>query len=633
MLKTLEKHMKNLVLGGMICLFACLPNQFLKAQPDPCGPVPSQRQLNWQEMEMYAFIHFSMNTFTDMEWGYGDKDPKLFNPTQLDCRQWARICKEAGFKGIILTTKHHDGFCLWPSKYTDYSVKASPWKNGKGDVIAELRKACDEYGLKLGLYLSPWDRNSAAYGTPEYITYFRNQLKEILTNYGDIFEMWFDGANGGTGYYGGTNEKRSIDRMTYYDWPNTYKLVYSLQPNIMLFSDAGPDCRWCGTEEGWVGETNWSTLRRDEVWPGWPYSTQLRNGHEDGNYWVPAEVDTSIRPGWFYHASEDNKVKTPQQLVELYYNSIGRNGNLILNLPVDRRGIVNEIDEKSLLEFARIIKKELAKDLAKGKKVTASNVRENSRNYAARNAVDGDNKTYWATDDGVTNATLTLDLKKKTTFNRVLLREYIALGQRVKTFTVDAYQNGAWKEVAKATTIGNKRILCVPSTTASQIRIHITDAKACPLISTLSVYNAPIEAQNIESSKTKQTIKDWKILGSDSSASSAIDGNPATVYIQQGNLPHELIIDLQKDYQISEFTYTPDKKAGAKGVIFNYRFAVSTDGKNWETVSEGEFSNIKNNPIPQTKYFPKKKARYVKLTALSNTDGTQETGYAEIEVK
>jgi len=585
-------------------------------------------------MEMYAFIHFSMNTFTDMEWGYGDKDPKLFNPTQLDCRQWARICKEAGFKGIILTTKHHDGFCLWPSKYTNYSVKASPWKDGKGDVIAELRKACDEYGLKLGLYLSPWDRNSAVYGTPDYITYFRNQLKEILTNYGNIFEMWFDCANGGTGYYGGANEQRTIDRKTYYDWPNTYKLVYSLQPNIMLFSDAGPDCRWCGTEEGWVGETNWSTLRRDEVWPGWPLYEQLRNGHEDGNYWVPAEVNTSIRPGWFYHASEDSKVKTPQQLVELYYNSIGRNGNMILNLPVDRRGLVNEIDEKSLLEFARIIRKELANDLAKWKMVTASNVREKSKSYAARNAVDGDNKTYWATDDGVTNATLIIDFKKNTTFNRVLLREYIALGQRVKAFTVDAYQNGSWKEVAKATTIGNKRILRIPSTTASKIRIHITESKAYPLISTLSVYNAPVEPQTNNSEKSKLNVtKNWKILNGDATASAAIDGNPATVYIQQGNLPHELIIDLQKDAQISEFTYTPDKKVGAKGVIFNYRFAVSSDGKNWETVSEGEFSNIKNNPIPQTKYFQKKKVRFVKLTALSNTDGTQEAGYAEIEVK
>ncbi len=626
--------MKKLVLAGIMGLLTCLPSQLLKAQPAPCGPVPGQRQLKWQEMEMYAFIHFSMNTFTDMEWGYGDKDPKLFNPTQLDCRQWARICKEAGFKGIILTTKHHDGFCLWPSKYTNYSVKASPWKDGKGDVIAEIRKACDEYGLKLGLYLSPWDRNSAVYGSPDYITYFRNQLKEILTNYGNIFEMWFDGANGGTGYYGGANEQRTIDRKTYYDWPNTYKLVYSLQPNIMLFSDAGPDCRWCGTEEGWVGETNWSTLRRDEVWPGWPLYEQLRNGHEDGNYWVPAEVNTSIRPGWFYHASEDSKVKTPQQLVELYYNSIGRNGNMILNLPVDRRGLVNEIDEKSLLEFARIIRKELANDLAKGKMVTASNVREKSKSYAARNAVDGDNKTYWATDDGVTNATLTLDFKKNTTFNRVLLREYIALGQRVKAFTVYAYQNGSWKEVAKATTIGNKRILRIPSTTASKIRIHITDSKACPLISTLSVYNAPLEAQSNDNEKGKLNVsKNWKILNGDATAAAAIDGNPATVYIQQGNLPHELIIDLQKDAQISEFTYTPDKKVGAKGVIFNYRFSISADGKNWETVSEGEFSNIKNNPIPQTKYFQKKKVRFVKLTALSNTDGTQEAGYAEIDVK
>lgn len=260
--------------------------------PAAYGPVPSKNQLHWQEMEYYAFVHFSVNTYTDMAWGNGNEDPRIFNPTKLDCRQWARICKQAGMKGIIITAKHHSGFCLWPSKYTEYSVKNSPWKNGKGDIVREMADACKEYGLKLGIYLSPWDRNSADYGNPAYITYFRNQLRELFTNYGDIFEIWFDGANGGSGYYGGANETRKIDRTTYYDWANTYKLVRELQPNIVIWNDGGDraDLRWVGTEGGYVGETNRSLL--DST--GEVTDNMLRNGLEDGNAWVPGEVNTSI---------------------------------------------------------------------------------------------------------------------------------------------------------------------------------------------------------------------------------------------------------------------------------------------------------------------------------------------------
>ena len=296
-------------------------------------------------MEFYAFVHFNMNTFTNMEWGFGNENPELFNPTDLDCRQWARVCKEAGMKGIILTAKHHDGFCLWPSEYTEHSVKNSPWKNGKGDVVRELSEACKEYGLKMGIYLSPWDRNNADYGKPEYITYFRNQLRELLTNYGDIFEVWFDGANGGTGYYGGANEERRIDRTTYYDWENTRKIVRELQPMACMFSDAGPDIRWVGNEQGWAGKTNWCTLNRDDFAPGVVSDLKfLQQGQEDGTDWVPAEVDVSIRPGWYYHPSEDHKVKSLPQLLDIYYHSVGRNASFLLNLPVDKRGLVNEND-------------------------------------------------------------------------------------------------------------------------------------------------------------------------------------------------------------------------------------------------------------------------------------------------
>jgi alpha-L-fucosidase len=293
---------KSNKLNGMIGLFLCViilcigsigcSYAQVKA-PVPYGPVPTENQLRWQEMEYYAFLHFSMNTFTDQEWGYGDEDLKLFNPVDLDCRQWARVCKEVGMKGIILTVKHHCGFCLWPSKYTEFSVKNTPWKDGKGDVVRELADACKEYGLKLGVYLSPWDRNYADYGKPEYITYFRNQLTELLTNYGPIFEVWFDGANGGSGYYGGARETRRIDRRTYYNWQNTYKLIRELQPDIVIWNDGGDrgDLRWVGTEAGYIGETNWSLLNATG-----DVSTQmLRFGLENGDTWVPGEVNTSIR--------------------------------------------------------------------------------------------------------------------------------------------------------------------------------------------------------------------------------------------------------------------------------------------------------------------------------------------------
>lgn len=457
--------------------------------PEAFGPIPSENQMRWQEMEYYAFIHLSINTYTDMAWGKGDEDIKIFNPTELDCRQWARICKEAGMKGIILTAKHHSGFCLWPSKYTEYSVKNSPWKNGKGDIMREMTDACKEYGLKLGVYLSPWDRNHADYGKPEYITYFRNQLTELLTNYGDVFEVWFDGANGGDGYYGGANEIRKIDRKTYYDWKNTYELVRKLQPNIVIWNDNGDraDLRWVGTEAGYVGETNWSLLNAT----GDVTTDMLRYGLENGDAWVPGEVNTSIRPEWFYHQREDSKVKTLPELMETYYNSIGRNGTFLLNFPVMPNGLIHKNDEKAALEFAQAIKEAFAVNLAQKVKVEASNVRENSAKFGADKTVDGNKETYWTTDANSNTASLTVYFDKPTIFNRFLVQEYIRLGQRVKSFTVEAYVKGEWKELAKETTIGYKRILCFPTVEATKLRFTITDSKSSPLISTIEIYNAP----------------------------------------------------------------------------------------------------------------------------------------------
>ncbi len=454
-------------------------------------PVPSPRQLAWQHLEFYAFTHFTVNTFTDKEWGYGDESPKVFNPSDLDCGQWARVIKAAGMKGIIVTAKHHDGFCLWPSKYTEHSVKNSPWKDGKGDVLKDLSEACKAEGLKFGVYLSPWDRNSALYGTPEYITYYRNQLKEILSNYGPVFEVWFDGANGGTGYYGGAREKRTIDRKTYYDWPDTRKIVRELQPNAVMFSDAGPDVRWVGNERGIAGETNWSMINKDEFAPGVAKTDVLNHGLENGRDWVPAECDVSIRPGWFYHKSQDNKVKSVNQLVDIYMKSIGRNGSFLLNVPPDRTGRINEHDVQRLKEFRKALDEIFARNLAAGKRVSADSWRGKSDTYAPANLTDGKEDTYWCTDDDVKQGVLTIDLDKRQEVNLVLLQEYIPLGQRVKKFRVEVLADGNWQEVASGTTIGYKRILHFTPVRTDKIRITIEDARACPLINNVEIYKAP----------------------------------------------------------------------------------------------------------------------------------------------
>ncbi len=460
--------------------------------PRPCGAVPSARQLAWHKLEFYGFLHFTVNTFTDKEWGFGDESPDVFNPTQFDARQWARVARDAGMKGLILTAKHHDGFCLWPSRYTHHSVRYSRWRDGKGDVVGELAKACREYGLKFGVYLSPWDRNHPDYGRPAYVEYYRNQLRELLTQYGPVFEVWFDGANGGSGYYGGARETRRIDRRTYYDWPTTWQLVRQLQPQAVLFSDAGPDVRWVGNERGYAFETNWLTINREGLYPGFPgYAKKLAQGDPDGRDWCPPEVDVSIRPGWFYHPSQDTKVKSVQQLLDIYYKSVGRSANLLLNVPPDRRGLIHETDAKRLREFRRVLHATFRTDLARGAQATASNVRGNAKQFGPQNAVDGRFDTYWATDDGVTTGWLELDLGEARRFDRVLLQEYIALGQRVHRWRVEGLAGGEWKKICEGTTIGYKRILRVQPVAFRKVRLVILEAKACPTISTFALYLSP----------------------------------------------------------------------------------------------------------------------------------------------
>lgn len=440
-------------------------------------------------MEMNAFVHFTTNTFTGKEWGYGDESPSIFNPTEFNADQWVETFKTAGFRGVILTCKHHDGFCLWPSAYTDHSVKNSPWRNGTGDVVRDVMRACKKYELKFGIYLSPWDRNHAAYGAPEYVDYYRNQLKELFTNYGPIFEMWFDGANGGDGYYGGKHEKRSIQGSTYYDWPTTLNLVRELEPEILFFSDAGPGVRWVGNERGVAGETNWNTITPDTLYAGKAGIEKLLNeGAENGTHWIPAEVDVSIRKGWFYHPEEDSLVKTPDQLLDIYLSSVGRGSTLLLNVPPDKRGLLHEKDVASLLGFRSLLDSLFKNNLAQAALVSVSSYRGNDARFAGSQLTDENPETYWTTDDDVTTGQVEINLGSERLVRYLLLQEYIQLGQRVKSFSVDVDHDGEWLPVSQATTIGYKRILRIDPVTTSKIRINILASKACPVLSNVEVY-------------------------------------------------------------------------------------------------------------------------------------------------
>jgi alpha-L-fucosidase len=459
--------------------------------PAPVGAVPSARQLAWHELAYYGFVHFTVNTFTDREWGLGDESPEVFAPSGLDTRQWARAAKEAGMAGLILTAKHHDGFCLWPSRLTEHSVKRSPWRGGKGDVVRELAEACRAHGLQLGLYLSPWDRNHAEYGRPAYLDYYRGQLRELLGEYGPLFEVWFDGANGGDGFYGGAREKRTIDNATYYDWPRTWGLVRELQPQAVMFSDAGPDVRWVGNENGLGFETTWMSLDRRRVWPGAPGYQELAPGQAEAPDWVPPEVDVSIRPGWFHHASEDTKVKTVRELVEIYYASVGRSANLLLNVPPDRRGLFHETDVERLRALRAYLDGTFTRDLARGARASASATRGDA--FAPGRVLDGDPRSYWAAPDGTTTATLQLELAAPERFDQVRVREAVELGQRVTGWAVEAQVSGSWRTLVTATTVGVRRIVRFEPVTAARLRLRITAARACPAIAEVAVFrSAPL---------------------------------------------------------------------------------------------------------------------------------------------
>lgn len=446
--------------------------------PAPVQPVPTPAQVAWQRMERNAFVHFGPNAFTGAEWGTGREDPSVFNPTELDARQWARVFKNAGFKGVCITAKHHDGFCLWPSKLSTQTVAQSPWRDGRGDLLRELSDACREAGLEFGVYLSPWDRHHPTYGTPDYNRVFADMLEEVLSRYGPIFEVWFDGANGE-----GPNGKRQV-----YDWDLFHATVRRLQPNAVMFSDSGPDVRWVGNERGEAPLTAWSLIDRSRYFPGTPLSHELGEGSRFGHDWVPPECDVSIRPGWFYRSSEDERVKSPRRLLEIYEASVGRNCTLLLNVPPDQRGRIADPDIAALEGFRRLVDATYGVDLASGARVDADAVRAAA--FAPANIVDHDIETYWAAPDGVLRATLTLTLPEARRFDRVVLQEHIPLGQRVNGFLVEAKVENEWQRIGFGTTIGHKRIVTVPVTTTRQVRITVDQARACPTLASVSLHQS-----------------------------------------------------------------------------------------------------------------------------------------------
>lgn len=550
--------------------------------PAPYGALPSDAQVEWQKMEYNMFVHFGPNTFTSAEWGDGTESADIFAPEALDCRQWAATAKAAGMKGIIITAKHHDGFCLWPNPVSQHTVAQSSWRDGKGDVLKELSEACKEYGLQFGIYISPWDRNDPHYGSDAYNDVFVKTLEHALGSYGEVFEQWFDGACGE-----GPNGKKQT-----YDWPLFYSTVYKMQPDAIIFSNVGPGCRWVGNEYGSAGRTCWGTMNVGELTPSSPADCDILNeGEADGEKWVAAETDVSIRPGWFWRESENEKVKTVQELLKIYYESVGRNSLLLLNVPADKRGLLHEVDSVRLMELRAAIDEIFAVNLAEGGVAEAEDVRGNSGKYAAANILDADYDTYWATDDDVVTASFTVTLPEPRQFNRVQIQEYIPLGQRVAAFSIEALgEDGQWKTIANETTIGYKRIVHTPVTVATAVRVNIEESLACPVINGFALY-----MDNIYKSDEKANIPVGEV-------------KPASE-------PLEVVLD--ETQTVKGFTYAPIYK-GEGGCIVTYDLEVSKDGSAWTKVYEGKmFENIINNPTSREVVFEEPmKVKAVRLVPL-----------------
>ena len=455
------------------------------APPVPYGPVPSPKQLAWQENELTMFCHFGMNTFTGRSIGTGQEDPNTFDPTDLDCDQWVSVAKACGFKGFILTCKHHDGFCLWPTKTTKHSVAYSKWEDGKGDVVRDCSDACRKGGILFGVYCSPYDLNAPSFTAdpPAYSKMYRQQLTELLTGYGPVFEMWLDGNHAGS----------------IVQFPQIIATIRKCQPNAII--KEGPplrpvieDIRWVGNERAIAPLTNWSV-----------FPPPTAKGEAAGAIWFPDECDIPMVGSWFWN---DKPPLSLDRLLDIYFKSEGRNSELLLNVAPDKEGKLSDDSVKRLYEFHDALAKIFGHDLAAGKPAVASNVRGGSVDFCPANAMDGRDSTYWATDDGVTSASLTVDLGKPTQFNMIGVKEEIALGQRVEQYEVDALEDGKWTQVSSGTTIGYRKLDRFPTVTATQVRLVIQKSLACPVISGFSVYDDTISPpESFQPANALQEVK------------------------------------------------------------------------------------------------------------------------------
>ncbi len=611
-----------------------------QTEPKPYGALPSERQIKWHEMEMYTLIHYTPTTFQDKEWGFGDADPKIFNPSHFDANQIASAAAAGGFKGLISVAKHHDGFCLWPTKTTDYSIASSDWKNGQGDMVKEFQTASIKNGLKFGVYLSAWDRHDDRYGTVAYADAYREQLTELMSNYGELFTSWHDGANGGDGYYGGKKEKRTIDRTTYYEWhEKTWPIVRKLQPMAMIFSDVGPDMRWVGNEKGFAAETSWATLTPEgqdgkPAVPGAVNESNLPTGNRHGKHWIPAECDVPQRPGWFYHENQNHLVKTPNQLFEIYLKSVGRGGCMNLGLAPMPAGYLHEHDVASLKGFGDKIRTTFAVNLADGAKAKATNTRQNHSKFSVENLFDQDRYSYYASDDKVLSPSIEITLSKEQEFDLIRLRENIKLGQRIDSVEIEIWKNNSWEPLAKATSIGANRIIkLVNPVKASKLRVHLF-APVSPALSDFALFKEAASDFYFEGNrKNKLANSEISIVSSDKDWKKALDGEPNTIWESVLGNANYVEFRLAKNYVIQGLQYLPRQDKNNQGTPTHYRVEISVDGKKWVLAKEGEFSNIKSNPIAQEIVFDKSlEAHYIRFIPLNYLTGNRQFSVAEFEL-
>lgn len=620
---------KKILLPCFSALFLAVACESPVDAPEPYGALPSERQLAWHEMEMYTLIHYTPTTFQNKEWGYGDAEPSLFNPKHFDADQIAKAAAAGGFKGLISVAKHHDGFCLWPTATTDYSIASSPWKDGKGDMVKEFMEASHNNGLAFGVYLSAWDRNDTRYGSPEYAEAYREQLKELMTQYGDLFTSWHDGANGGDGYYGGLNEKRTIDRTTYYEWEEkTWPIVREHQPMAMIFSDIGPDMRWVGNEKGFAAETSWATFTPEGIdgqkpVPGVVQSDKLPEGTRNGEFWIPAECDVPQRPGWFYHPEQDDQVKTPDELFEIYLKSVGRGANMNLGLAPMPDGVLHPNDVKSLEQFGQKIKNTFDNNIAKNAIIVASNTRGGNKKFGVQHILDEDRYTYWATDDDVHQAELEITTNSEESFDLIRLRENIKLGQRIDSVKIENWDGQNWTPLAKATSIGATRLIKLDQPVQTKkLKLTIYSPVAITLSDFALFKEAETEESNVTDAEDNKALSAQDIQISNVSAlnegAEIILNNPEekTWTNQNGDA---LEFELNEAQTLGAFSFLPRQDGQKEGIPTHYQLEGSTDGQNWETLAEGEFSNILNNPTRQVINITKESnVKHLRFTPKSN---------------